>query len=419
MIEFRVGEPFLDILGSRIGAIAKQAARIENRLGITLPVPVMRDTGKRENEIIPGVRDDFTGEQGQPAVRVWAFVEIDYPEPLRAPGWRFLAVVEHTDKGNIIRGVNVPEDIELRDFYHGAAKCDHCGVDRYRKDTYLVLHVATGNVKEVGSTCLKDYTGGLDPAACAAQARWMDQVLTDLGEYGSDDYDGWYGAVTRGYWPDAVYTQAAAQIREHGYKKAWEYDEYSGRYHRNDGDCTVDDVKDCIEHPQKGEDRFAHVTDDDVVTARLARDWAEALIDADREFDHSMGVIACMDLLAKKDLGLACYTIEAHRRFLVKQAQDALTPDIISGHVGTLGSKGFSGEVTVVEADAPVDGDYGMSYRTSMATSDGYKLVWYKSNEPWEKEIGDKLNIVAFVKAHKAYKDGFEYTAINRVKIID
>ena len=85
-------------------------------------------------------------------------------------GWEFVATLEHTSNGNLIRKIR--DDIKIPNEYRTCpAKCDHCNSNRgrARKDTYIVYNEDTLEFKQVGSSCLKEYTG-LDAEICAMYA---------------------------------------------------------------------------------------------------------------------------------------------------------------------------------------------------------------------------------------------------------
>jgi hypothetical protein len=103
----------------------------------------------------------------------------------KVEGFHFLASIEHTPAGNLVKKVPVlsaqmrglvasgPEDkarealeaIDVTKYRTVDPTCDHCGLIRSRKDTYLVYNDATGEIKQVGRTCLRDYTGADNPEA--------------------------------------------------------------------------------------------------------------------------------------------------------------------------------------------------------------------------------------------------------------
>ena len=84
------------------------------------------------------------------------FVVVDVEGVAVVNGWKFIASVEHTEKGNIIRAacnIEVPER-----YYTSSPICEHCKSKRFRKDTYIVMNEETGEFKQVGKSCLMDFT---------------------------------------------------------------------------------------------------------------------------------------------------------------------------------------------------------------------------------------------------------------------
>ena len=94
--------------------------------------------------------------------------------------WEFIGSVEHTPKGNIIRkamaGVEVPERYRESDPY-----CEHCNTRRRRNETYIIHNIKTGEFKQVGKSCLKDYTRGYD-ANLAAEMLAMREIFQQYEE---------------------------------------------------------------------------------------------------------------------------------------------------------------------------------------------------------------------------------------------
>ena len=80
------------------------------------------------------------------------FVVVDVEGVAVVNGWKFIASVEHTEKGNIIRAacnIEVPER-----YYTSSPICEHCKSKRFRKDTYIVMNEETGENF--------DYTSSID-----------------------------------------------------------------------------------------------------------------------------------------------------------------------------------------------------------------------------------------------------------------
>ena len=87
------------------------------------------------------------------------FADVVYDgEPPRLKDWEFVAVLEHTDEGTVIKralgGPEIPDEYRNID-----KKCDHCGLSRVRLSTFVVRNTKTGEFKQVGSSCVKDFVG--------------------------------------------------------------------------------------------------------------------------------------------------------------------------------------------------------------------------------------------------------------------
>ncbi len=129
-----------------------------NRRAVKLGAPAIswRQTGEEFEEI--------EGEPGKKRRLVLFDVE---GNPPKYNGWTFMAVLNHTSEGNVLRsvpGIDLP--MQYRD---RSAVCDHCQTNRLRRDTYIVRH-DDGTWKQVGSTCLHDFLGHEDPSKLAALA---------------------------------------------------------------------------------------------------------------------------------------------------------------------------------------------------------------------------------------------------------
>ena len=89
--------------------------------------------------------------------------------------WKFIASVQHTDKGNIFKNccdVEVPAR-----YYTSDSFCEHCNSKRYRKSTYIVQNTETGEFKQVGKSCLKDFTCGMSAEGIAHYISLFDELI--------------------------------------------------------------------------------------------------------------------------------------------------------------------------------------------------------------------------------------------------
>lgn len=93
-------------------------------------------------------------------------------------GWKFVGRIDHDRDGNFVTSL---DGRSMAEWHDAKGDCQHCNHNRYRKTTYIVEHETDG-IRQVGSTCLKDFTG-VDPHAIAAYAEILRQINASIGEY--------------------------------------------------------------------------------------------------------------------------------------------------------------------------------------------------------------------------------------------
>ena len=141
---FRVAPEEFEHLQRRIQTLGRRARRI----GVE-PVRLI-DTGER----------DASGH---------ALVLLSGRAPVLAD-WTLAAIVEHRDGRAAVRPVGEQGD-RLAASAFAAAICEHCGLRRRRTRTYVVVHTDSGEVRQVGSGCLRDFLGGTDPERACRPGR--------------------------------------------------------------------------------------------------------------------------------------------------------------------------------------------------------------------------------------------------------
>lgn len=122
-----------------------------------------------------------TWEPGCGEARTAYDVQIVGTKMICLSGWTFLAVLDHElgVENTVVRSVS--EEPLPDEWRHRGALCDHCGQERYRKETYVVRS-DEGEMKQVGSTCLKDFMGH-----DAEKVLWSVDALLGAREVLEDD----------------------------------------------------------------------------------------------------------------------------------------------------------------------------------------------------------------------------------------
>jgi len=173
-------------------------------------------------------------------IRYWlAEVEVS-GQQARIGGWEILGSLTSTDAGYLLSPIG--KDVDLSGYKDRGGQCDHCGTSRQRSVTYI-LRQARGacawdgkgdcvcppagtpvEIKLVGSTCLKDFTGHLSPSAMAMYADSLVRFADEMDDLEEEDGEEQGGGGGGGYFRQrqavslAEYLgYVARQIREEGW----------------------------------------------------------------------------------------------------------------------------------------------------------------------------------------------------------
>lgn len=116
---------------------------------------------------------EFTPEDGDPYIVRYIIVDVE--GEAKYNGWRFVATLDHHKEGNVIRTFD--HDLAIPDRYLTCGPtCEHCNKIRSRKDTYLVYNDEKNEFKQVGRSCLQEFTNGLSAEDVAFLVSIYDQA---------------------------------------------------------------------------------------------------------------------------------------------------------------------------------------------------------------------------------------------------
>jgi len=277
--------------------------------------------------------------------------------------------------------------------------CDHCNTVRARRDTYLV-HGPEG-YRQVGSSCIKDFTGH-DPKRIASYVA----MLKDVDDLDSE-VNGWYMSAPLFYDPEEVLGYACRIVAKAGYvnkDKAWT----EGRA------ATVDIVREFLSS-----------------TGAFARDLHESYPPSPESDSLYANVKAAIEEAGEQPTGTWMGDVQA----LVK------SPGVQWRHVGIVasatvlglrrmekaavsGESEFIGEVgerrtfnVKVTMKRGYESAYGQGYVIRMSEGDN-DLLWFGSgNSAATLEEGYTGPITATVKAHELdSRTGRQTTVVTRVQ---
>ena len=213
----------------------------------------------------------------------------------KLPDWDFVATLDYDhNAGLIVRtypGVNSINRANLREGW-----CDHCQTNRYRKSTYVMRNRNSGEEIQVGSACIKDFTGW---EALPYSAERMQKDV--------EEFSGGFGGGARDVSTLTVLSVAWACVTEFGYVRSREIG------------ATVDMVRNVIDPPRKISPEFraelerlsAHA-DSMMDRAKELRAWILSdEFSGTSEYVLNMKAIAGAEMVSSRNYGLLCSAPQA------------------------------------------------------------------------------------------------------------
>lgn len=324
-------------------------------------------------------------KKGQ-AIKVFE-VLIDCTIP-QIDGWEFIGRIDHAngEVGNLVRALpnrEIPEK-----YRHSGCKCDHCNINRFRRDTYILQNIETGETKQVGSSCLKDFLGGNDPVKLAKMAE-----LLSYARECARGYTNYVGEDRRYLVLQDFLEYVALSMHIVGYfvsrKMAGEKQMQS-----TDGDAFG------MMHNTKI-DYGRQITDKERELASKTIEWAAALSESDKQltdYEHNISVLAASGAIEYRSSGYAASMINAY------QVAKGTRPELVrktSAHVGEKGKKlvfeGILKQATATNGRFP-----GIRY--GFEDDAGNLMVWF-TGQNVELDKGERYRVSCKVKDHSEYNN--------------
>ncbi|RUP35709.1 MAG: hypothetical protein EKK45_00285 [Curvibacter sp.] len=334
-------------------------------------------------------------------------IDIQYPM-VKLGNWQVVGKLEAMDKGNLqFHVTNSEEDGRaISDFASRPIACQHCKTKRRRKDGFVLRDLVGGGYKQVGASCLQDFTG-IDPAAALFLARMWSVIRgeeDDLREFAGS---GRRNAVsTREFLADVSYLAektgflSAAKARDLGIPAT--FHDALALTHSLQQDNAL-----CQDYLAK---RDRHLAKADEI-----RKWVAEMPEAS-SYDRNVKLLLQDEALSidNKHLAFAASAVA-----LFNKAQTTVVETRVSHHVGVPGQK-MTGTLTVQRA-VPIDTRFGTSMLVLMHDEQGNRLTWKTSACP-RNLLGLKapLRVEASykVKKHDHYK-GVAQTTVTHLKVAE
>lgn len=403
---YRVRSENLAVAQDAIDNLNKRAAR--NGLApITIRV---LDTERREWRPSPNEA---------PQVLTWVHVSVEGTAP-KLGDWQFAASLEHTDAGTLLR--TLPGfDLPLPEQYRTAsAWCDHCQSHRRRRDTYVVYSASEGRFAQVGSECLKDYTGHANPQVVVSWLQSFYLAERTIRE-ASEEEGGSYRRSDM-YSVQTVLAAAAACVSKWGYvskaeavnrnlaaTSSWVATILAGSTQT----LTIDWTETAIILTSL--DRFGRPqerTELPLDTELAARSLEHALaLTGASDFEYNVRTACTLPAVTDRHIGFIAAAVASYLRSK-PQVQEATAEPAYIGEVG----KRIELDVRVERVVALGAGyTYNSPDRALYILSQGVnRLAWF--SEAGKLAEGRTYRLKATIKAHDLYK-GAPQTVVTRAAI--
>ena len=328
-------------------------------------------------------------------------------EAPKVNGWTFVARLDHANEtGNIIRMVpNTLASLPAK-YLDCAPNCDHCKQNRKRRDTFILRCDATGEFKQVGSTCLLDFFGH-DPIKMARMAELLGYALESARS--AEEYSGNHGiADLRWIRVDRFCEYAAACIRQFGW--------VSGKAAFEDpSQISTRDV--AVRMYRHG--AIKNINDEDKMLAVEALDWALSLREKDNksDYEHNILVIAEAQAMEWRSAGLAASIVGVYVRNRQKEIErKAREGKTESTYYGAIGDKLKGLKATLVGYSVNTQGAYGTTHIYKFVTTAGNVLTWFATSSASIQEGNKVVFTGGTVKAHQQYRN-VSQTIVSRCKL--
>lgn len=343
---------------------------------------------------------------GAPAVTVHGFEVSITGQPPAYDGWTFLAAVDKLDQppgspsAAILRyPPGAAQNIDPTTIQPGA--CDHCHTVRTRTTTFLVRHDQTGQTRQVGRTCLKDFLG------------WSTTPVFIDTDHVRDEIERGLGARTPPLWDlESVLTYTWAVIAAHG----WTPSSAAGPRR----DSTRNLVAQAIRGGRGAETLLAslapHLPEGAQLAPRISADLAPRLTATTGYEANLAALLRSGTVDPDKHLGLAVSAVNAWHRLNETHLASPAEPRPTISHAGTVGEK-ITLTGTVI-TKMGIDGYHRYSPTQVLLVIDcGTAVAKTITTAAWAYDLqrGQTLTLTGTVKAHDTYR-GVAQTVISRPK---
>lgn len=333
--------------------------------------------------------------------------------------WIVIAVLDHHEVGNVIHLVEgewrPSAELALPSRFRTAKSfCEHCNTMRSRNKTVVIYNTQTNQFKQVGTTCLREYTGGIDAEAIAAFEEAIKSPEEFLGVSGSSKFF----IETKDYLSAVVATMSLYGFMSK--KKAAEINEevrYNNSVKRVEATCTkAVHLMTNNEKPNEMSNKWHNIykSKDTEAFVEDALEWIKSYNEPN-DFMENLRVICSGSHIKVSDVGFAACLMDLYKRHLEyeKTRKQKAQENEMYRYYGEVGEKvTLNGKLACVT-----------SYSTQFGVMFIYKMIYNSAIFVWKTskylgidDSGAEVNLVGTIKEHSEFR-GVKQNMLVRCKV--
>lgn len=325
-------------------------------------------------------------------------------------GWELAATLVIEEGGTILRTV---PGVDLSDWQRPEIHfCDHCQKSLPRTKSYAVRNPETGEVKQVGSSCISLFLGvNIETSLWAVTWDLEEEVgKTEAGSRRpAEEY------------PIRNWIRLVIAVSNHGR----EWVSASSAY-ENEMESTKEKTLEAWHF--KGSERWIPEAKKEQI-----RNWrAEALtiseeeideviqagfdVDPESDYGQNLHVALRSTTVSGRSLGILTSVISAYRRQKeIKAEQKKKAADSVQGFIGEVGDKVKNLELTLVR-ETGWDSDFGWTNLYTFNDEAGHTIIW-KSGNNIPADIGEKIIVTSGSIKETSVYNGQDQTVLTCCRV--
>lgn len=353
------------------------------------------------------------------------YIEVEVEGEAKYQGWSFVATIDHHEAGNVIRAYNT--ELTIPEKYKTCGPtCEHCKKIRSRKDTYLIYNEENNEFKQVGKSCLQEFTNGLSAEDVAFFCSIYEKV-EDAGSYSGPNFNKYIEV-------EAILPYAFECFKHWGYQKSrnsyaeengYVPDGYRTTSERVTSYYYINRASSKVREELKAEmDAVGFNADSEyaVESTKNALEWIRNIDEKElnsNEYIRNLHVICSDKYTDYRSLGILVSLTTAYERHLGKIAayekkENAHKAEVLaSAHVGEVGDK-IEVNVASFTCVSSWESMYGVTFLYKFTDAENHTFIWYAS-----KSVDNEDRVTTIkgtVKDHSEF-NGVKQTVLTRCKV--